>query len=94
LCRGINDFKNGYQPTTNIVTDEKGDLLTDCHSNLVRWRNHFSQLLSVHGVSDVRQIEIHTAETIVPESSAFEFEIVIDKLKATNYQVLIKTQHN
>ena len=47
LYRGINDFKKGYQPTTNIVKDEKGDLVTDCHSILLRWRNHFSQLLNV-----------------------------------------------
>jgi len=26
LHRGINDFKKGYQPKTNIVKDEKGDL--------------------------------------------------------------------
>jgi hypothetical protein len=27
LYRGISDFKNGYQPRTNIVKDEKGDLV-------------------------------------------------------------------
>jgi hypothetical protein len=26
----------------NIVKDEKGDLVTDSHSILARWRNHFS----------------------------------------------------
>jgi hypothetical protein len=30
LCRGIIDFKKGCQPRTNIVNDEKGDLVTDC----------------------------------------------------------------
>jgi hypothetical protein len=44
--------------------------------------NYFSQLLSVHGVNDVRQTEIHTAGTLVPESSAFEIELVIEKLKS------------
>jgi hypothetical protein len=29
LYRGINDFQKGYQPRTNIVKDEKGDLVTD-----------------------------------------------------------------
>jgi hypothetical protein len=57
LYRGINDFKTGYQPRTNIVKDEKGDLVTDYHSILARWRNHISQLLNVHGVNDVRQTE-------------------------------------
>jgi hypothetical protein len=48
---------------------------------LARWRNHFSQLLNVHGVGDVRQTEIHTAEPIVPELSAFEDEMATEKLK-------------
>jgi len=50
LYRVINDFKKGYQPRTNIVKDEKGDLVADSHSILARWRKHFSQLLSVHEV--------------------------------------------
>jgi hypothetical protein len=36
---------------------------------LNRLRNHFSQLLNVHGV---RQREIHTAEALQPEHRAFE----------------------
>jgi len=48
----MNDFMKGYQPRTNIVKDEKGDLVTDSHNILARWRNHFSQLFNVHGVSD------------------------------------------
>jgi len=44
-------------------------------------RNHFSQLLNVYVVNDVRQTEIHTAEPLVPELSAFEFEMAIEKLK-------------
>ena len=31
LYRGISDFKKGYQPRTNIVKDEKVDLVTDSH---------------------------------------------------------------
>jgi len=48
---------------------------------LARWRKYFSQLLNVHGVNDVRQPEIYTAETLVPKPSAFEFELAIEKLK-------------
>jgi hypothetical protein len=48
---------------------------------LARWRNHFSQLLNIHGFNDVRQIEVHTAEPLVPEPSAFEIEMAIEKLK-------------
>ena len=64
LYRGISDFKKGYQPRCNIVKDEKGDLVADFHSIVVRWRNCFSQLLNVHGVKDVGQAEIHIAEPI------------------------------
>jgi hypothetical protein len=35
--------------------------VTGFHTILARWRNHFSQLLNVYGVNDVRQAEIHTA---------------------------------
>jgi hypothetical protein len=35
----------------------------------------------MHGVSDVRHTEIHTAEPLVKEKSAFEFNMAIDKLK-------------
>jgi hypothetical protein len=38
-------------------------------------------LLNVHGVSNVRQTEIHTAEPLVPEPSAFEVEMAIEKIK-------------
>ena len=42
--------------------------------------NNFPQLLNVHGFNDVRQTEVHTAEPLVPESSAFEFEMTIYEL--------------
>jgi hypothetical protein len=81
LYRGISDFKKGSQPRTNVAKGEKGDLIAGSHSILARWRNHFSQLMIVHGVNDVRQTEIHTTEPLVPEPSAFEVEMVIEKLK-------------
>ena len=36
----------------------------------------------MHGVKDVRQAEIHTAETLVPKPSAAEVKLAIDKLKS------------
>ena len=81
LYRGINDFKKGYQPRTIIVKDEKRDLVADSHSIMTRWRNYFSQFLNVHGAKEVRQEEIHTEEPLVPEPSAFEVEVAIEKLK-------------
>jgi hypothetical protein len=74
-------FKMSYQPRTNIVNDEKGDMVTESHSILARWKNHFSLVLHVHGVDDVRQTEVHTAEPLVPELNAFEVEMAIEKLK-------------
>jgi hypothetical protein len=61
------------------VKDENGDLLADCHNILNRWKNYFSQLLNVHIVSDVRQIEVHTAEP--PGPSRLEVKIANAKLK-------------
>jgi hypothetical protein len=57
------------------VKDENGDLLADSHSILNRWKNYFSQLLNVHNISDVRQIEVHMAEPSVPGPSHLKVEI-------------------
>ena len=82
LYRGIHYLKKGYQHRTNIVNDEKRNWFADSHSILARRRNRFSQLLNVHGVNDVRQTEIHIAKHLVPEPSAFEIELAIEKLKS------------
>jgi hypothetical protein len=58
LYRGINEFKRVYQPRNKLVKDDNGDLLADSHSILNRQKNYFSQLLNVHNVSEVRQIDI------------------------------------
>ena len=55
LYKGISDFQKGYQPRTNVVKDENGDLVAVSHSILARWSNHFSRLLNIHGVNDGRQ---------------------------------------
>ena len=81
LCRGINDFKKGYHPRTTIVKDEKGDLVADPHSIMARWRKYFSQQLNLHEVNDIKQAEIHIVDPLVPEPSAFEVELAIEKLK-------------
>jgi hypothetical protein len=66
------------------VKDENCDLLADSHNILNKWKNYFSQLLNVHNVSDIRQIEVHIAEPLVPGTSRLEVEIAIAKLK--NYK--------
>jgi hypothetical protein len=46
------------------------------------WKNFFNQVLNVHGVHDVRQMDIHMAGPLVPEPSLVEVEITIGKLKS------------
>jgi hypothetical protein len=75
LYRGVNLFKRGYQPRSNLVKDKNGDLLADSHI-LNRWKNYFSQLLNVHRVSDIKQIELHRAE---PSPSEVEIAIAESK---------------
>jgi hypothetical protein len=65
-------------------------VLADSHSILNIWRNRLSQLLNVNVVSDVRHIAVHTAKPLVPELNAFEVEMVIEKLRDTNHQILIR----
>jgi len=56
-------------------------LVTDCHILVARWRNHFSQLFSVHGINEIRQIKIHTAELLLPEPIAFVVKMAVEKLQ-------------
>jgi len=49
LFRRINDFKERQKPRSNIVKNEKGDLVADSHSIVARCRNYFSQLFEVTG---------------------------------------------
>jgi hypothetical protein len=73
------------------VKDENGELLADFHNILNRWKNNFSQLLNMHNVSDVKQIEVHTAEPLVPGSSHLENEIAIAKWKKCKLPYSIRT---
>ena len=68
--------------------DGKGDLVTDCHRILDSWRNHFSQQFNAPGVNNVRQTEIHTAEPLLTEPSAFEFKMAIENLKRHKSSVI------
>jgi hypothetical protein len=44
---------------------------------LIRRKNFFNHMLNVHGVHDVRQMNIHTAEPLVPEPRFVKVEIAI-----------------
>jgi hypothetical protein len=54
LYRGINEFKRGYQPRSNIAKHENGDLLADSNTILNRWKSYFSQLLKMPNTNGVR----------------------------------------
>ena len=57
-------------------------MVADSYSIVARWRNCFSHLLKVHGVNDIKHTDIHTTEPLVPEPSASEVELAIEKLKS------------
>jgi hypothetical protein len=77
-----------------LVKDENGDLLADSHNILNRWKNYFSQLLNLHRFGDVRQIEIHTAEPLVPDLVLLKLKLLFQSCKGINRQVVIKFHLN
>ena len=81
----ISDFKKGCKPRNNSVKNDKVGLVIDSYIIFAGLRKHFSQILNVHRANDVRQAEIHSAEPLVPESSAFEVEMATGKLKRHKY---------
>jgi hypothetical protein len=92
LYRGINEHKRGYQPRSNLVKDENGDLLADSNTTVKKWKSYFSQLLNVHDVSDVRQIEVHTAEALVPDT--LKLKLLLQSSKSINLHAVIIFQQN
>ena len=81
LYKGIRDFKKGYQARINVIKNEKEELLADSNSILNRWKDYFSQLLNVHKDNDVGEIEIQTAERLIPDLTLLEVEIAIKKIE-------------
>jgi hypothetical protein len=61
------------------VKDENGDLLADYHNVLNR--SYFSHLLKVHSISDDKQIEMHTVQSLVLGPSLFVVESAAAKLE-------------
>ena len=66
---------------SNIARDEESELFTDCHSIWARWKNLFSHLFNVDGISYVRQRGICTAEPLVHDLCALELEKATEELK-------------
>jgi hypothetical protein len=82
LYKGINEFKEGYQSIINMIMDENGNLLADPQNVFNKRKNNFNQVQNVHAVHNVRQMNIHTAEQLIPEHSLVEVKIAIGKLKS------------
>jgi hypothetical protein len=55
MYRDITEFKKDYQSKTNLVKDEKGDLIADPQTILTRWKNYFCQLLNVQSVRGINR---------------------------------------
>jgi hypothetical protein len=64
------------------MKDGNGNLLADSQSVLNRWKNFFNKVLNVYVVHDVMQMDVHTAEPLVPEPSLVKVEVAIEKLKS------------
>jgi hypothetical protein len=62
---------------------ENGDVLAHSHNILNRWKNYCCRLLSVHNVSEVRQVEIHTGEVelVVTDFSPLSLKLLFQSLK-------------
>jgi hypothetical protein len=69
-------------------------LLAYPNNNINRWKSYFFQLLNIHYVSDVRQIEIYTAEPLVSSPSHLDVKGAIAKLKSIILQEVIKFRQN
>jgi hypothetical protein len=78
-------FKKAYLLKNNLITGDH-DLLAHYHSILNRWNNYSCQLLNGHWIIiGVRHAEIHTADTLVPESSFTDAGIAIEKAELLRY---------
>jgi hypothetical protein len=60
------------------VEAENGDLLADSHNISNRQKNFFFNMLNIN---NVRQMEVQTAQPLVPDPSRLEVQIAIAKLK-------------
>jgi hypothetical protein len=72
---------NAYWTRTTIINSKNGDNLAVSHCVVNRCWKYFSELFSTHGFYDVRQTEIRTAELLVPEPSAADVEMAMERLK-------------
>jgi hypothetical protein len=69
------------------VKDKKGDMLAD--SNILnKWKYYLSQLLNVHGTSNIRHIAIYTAKPLVLVLVLLRLKLLLQSWKGINCQVV------
>jgi hypothetical protein len=76
LYRAINEFKKGYQPITNLVKDEDGNLLADSHYFECMEQLLLSPIIKCTMLNQPKYIQLSHWY----ESRSFQVEIVIEKL--------------
>jgi hypothetical protein len=82
----VNEFKQDYQPKTNLVNDENGSLSAGCHNLLNSCKNYFCQLLNiVHKVNGVRQLNHQYLNLFL-----LRLKLLLQCWKGKSRQVLIK----
>jgi hypothetical protein len=48
------------------------------HSVLNTLKNFFNRVLNVHGVHDIRQMDIHTCEPLVPDLAWSKWQLLLE----------------
>jgi hypothetical protein len=65
----------------NDDDDDRGVLLADSHCIFNKWEIYFCFVMECTCVKDVTYTKIHITEPVVIEPSAFDLQMVIEKLK-------------
>ena len=78
MCKGINEFKKGYQLLAYVIKKHDGTIVADTSSILSRWEQF---LLNVNQSTSLEGSEVYTSEPDIPEPSLIEVAHTIEKLK-------------
>ena len=81
MCKGINEFKKGYQPRAYVIKKHDCAIVAYTTSILSRWEQFFSNLLNVNQSTSYKRSEVYTAVPGIPEPSLIEVELAIEVLK-------------
>ena len=78
----VKNWRKGFQPRTNIISDEKGQLMADSGRVVARWGQYFRGLLNMeHPSADSTPPTLPHDMTIVPTISREELRRNLKSLK-------------